>query len=206
MGRWGYSRRRVLEHTAGIAIQDLKHYKLLNRDGAVIGDWKYTLTLKTTCSNDHLADVHFTVQIVNRELFSEKNYIQFDYEYQGQPVSFRHPIEIQRVHLGGYRYYFRCNAVKDGRHCNRRVKALYFGWHVWACRHCLELVYQNCRYSRDIIRYSYCADTFRKKAAILRQYNHPRKANRLQEKALYYEIEHERLFCETMQRRWGMLP
>jgi len=128
-----------------------------------------------------------------------KNFIQFEYNYQGQPVSFKQPIEIQPVHLGGYRYYFRCNCTKNGRYCGRRVKALYFGGNIWACRHCLELVYQNSRYHRDeAARLRNNAEVLQKKADTLRTYKHPRKANILERKAWDYEQAAEEAFLYRM--------
>lgn len=183
MGRDSYSHRRVIEFSAGVRIQDLINYGLTQKPCR--GSWNYNITRN---GYEQLADVTFTVQIINKERLSDKNFIQFEYDYQGQPVSFKQPIEIQPVHLGGYRYYFRCNCMKNGRYCGRRVKALYFGGHVWACRHCLELVYQNSRYHRDeAARLRHNAEVLQKKADTLRRYGHPRKANRLEWKVNEYE-------------------
>lgn len=199
MGRDSYSNRRVIEFSAGIRIQDLINYGLTQKPCR--GSWDYNITRN---GYEQLADVTFTVQILNKERLSDKNFIQFEYDYQGQHLSFKHPIEIRPVHLGGYRYYFRCDCTKNGRYCGRRVKALYFGGNVWACRHCLELVYQNCRYSRDdVSRYQFNANTLHKKADTLRQYGHPRKASQLEQKAWEYELLHNQVFTEIIQRRFG---
>jgi len=196
MGRDTYSHRRVLEFSAGVRIQDLKNYGLLNR-GSLKASWNYNIT--RGMYKENLADVTFTVQLSNTDRLSDKNFIQFEYNYQGQPVSFKQPIEIQPVHLGGYRYYFRCNCTKNGRYCGRRVKALYFGGNIWACRHCLELVYQNSRYHRDeAARLRNNAEVLQKKADTLRTYKHPRKANILERKAWDYEQAAEEAFLYRM--------
>ena len=198
MGRDTYSHRRVLEFSAGVRIQDLKNYGLLNR-GSLKASWNYNITQTRGMYKENLADVTFTVQLSNTDRLSDKNFIQFEYNYQGQPVSFKQPIEIQPVHLGGYRYYFRCNCTKNGRYCGRRVKALYFGGNIWACRHCLELVYQNSRYHRDeAARLRNNAEVLQKKADTLRTYKHPRKANILERKAWDYEQAAEEAFLYRM--------
>jgi len=194
MGRDTYSHRRVLEFSAGVRIQDLKNYGLLNR-GSLKASWNYSITRSGGLYKENLADVTFTVQLSNTDRLSDKNFIQFEYNYQGQPVSFKQPIEIQPVHLGGYRYYFRCNCTKNGRYCGRRVKALYFGGNIWACRHCLELVYQNSRYHRDeVARLWNNAEVLQKKADTLRTFKHPRKASRLEWKAYDYEFMADEAF------------
>ena len=197
MGRDSYSHRRVIEFSAGVRIQDLINYGLTQKPCR--GSWNYNITRN---GYEHLADVTFTVQIINKERLSDKNFIQFEYDYQGQPVSFKQPIEIQSVHLGGYRYYFRCNCTKNGRYCGRRVKALYFGGNIWACRHCLELVYQNSRYHRDeAARLRNNAEALQKKADTLRTFKHPRKANRLE----WRVYEYERAADEAMFHRMTSL-
>ena len=187
MGRDTYSHRRVLEFSAGVRIQDLKNYGLLNR-GSLKASWNYNITQTRGMYKENLADVTFTVQLSNTDRLSDKNFIQFEYDYQGQHISFKHQIEIQPVQLGGYRYFFRCNCTKNGIYCGRRVKALYFGGNIWACRHCLELVYQNSRYHRDeVARLRNNAEVLQKKADTLRTFKHPRKASRLEWRVYEYE-------------------
>lgn len=187
MGRDTYSHRRVLEFSAGVRIQDLKNYGLLNR-GSLKASWNHSITQTRGMYKENLADVTFTVQLSNTDRLSDKNFIKFDYDYQGQHISFKHQIEIQPVHLGGYRYFFICNCSKNGIYCGRRVKALYFGGNIWACRHCLELVYQNSRYHRDeAARLRHNAEVLQKKADTLRTFKHPRKANRLEWRVYEYE-------------------
>ena len=196
MGRYNYSHRRVIEQSAGIRIQDLINQGLTQKPCR--GIWNHNITR----GHEQLADVKFTVQIINKDRLSDDNFIQFEYEYQGKSISFKQPIEIQPVYLGGYRYYFRCNCNKNGNYCGRRVKALYFGGNIWACRHCLELVYNNCRHHRDETqRARINADYLQTKADTLRRYRHPRKANRLE----WRVYEYERAADEAMFHRLASL-
>ena len=176
MGRDSYSHRQILEFSAGIRIQDLLNYGLTRK----------TCHAKINCNitrngYEHLGNVVITIQIVNKERLNDKNFIQFEYVFREQFLSFKHQIEIEPVYLGGHRYYFRCS-------CGRRVKALYFGGNVWACRHCLKLVYQNSRFHRnEVTRLRHNAMLLQKKADTLRTLKHPQKAKRIESRAYEYE-------------------
>ncbi len=198
MGRWSYSDRRVLEYSASITIQDLIYYGIFIKD--------------------NIPDVlNYIITTQNRRIYTEKpvyvsqkvyikdneSYIQFQYDYKGQYKEIIHSIIKQPVNYGGYRYYFKCSSYKNNVYCGQLVKALYFGGNVFACRHCLELVYQNCRYNRDIIRHKYNAKIFKKKSDKLRQYGHPRKANILLKKSFEYETKFEDVFEGEILRRFG---
>ena len=45
--------------------------------------------------------------------------------------------------FGGWRSYFVCPGVKNGRPCNRRVTKLYLGGRYFLCRHCYDLAYAS---------------------------------------------------------------
>lgn len=202
MGRDSYSYRRIIEDVAGVRIQDLKNYGLLNK-GALNANWKYKINQGVFRAP---IEVSVYIQLLNTEHESAANYIHFDYEYKGNKISLRHPIEIQPVNLGGYRYFFKCDCIKGGHYCGRRVKALYFAGNVWGCRHCLELVYNNCRHHRNEgIRLRNNADTLHHRADILRRHGHPRKANILDLKALQYEIDADHAFMNRMTRYLNMV-
>ena len=200
MGRHPYSSRQIIEYSGGVYIRDLKNYGLLNQ-GPVTAQWNGHITRNNL---ESLAEVTFSVQILYSRHHPHNNFIHFEYDHEGQHITFKHIIEIQPVHFGGYRYFFRCCCKKNGIICGRRVKALYFGGHIWACRHCLELVYQNCRYSRDdASRYRNNAEILQKKAEVLRKYRHPRKANLLHWKAWKYLGLSDQAFTIKFQRRFG---
>lgn len=199
MGRDSYSHRRILEYSAGIRIQDLKDYGLLNR-GSLKARWNLSITQTRGVFKETLADCIFTVQLSNTDRLSNKNFIHFDYDYHGQHISFKHLIEIQPVHFGGYRYYFKCCCTKNGQYCGRRVKALYFGGTVWACRHCLELVYAACRLHRDRMEYGERARILQARAERYRRNKHPRKAKRLLRIAEEYEYRADIAYCEIAEK------
>ena len=133
-----------------------------------------TITRTMGGQTQPLANVKYTVL-----LSDEEKSIRFEYDFNNRHYDFKHPIIKQPVNFGGYRYFFRCNCTKNGRYCGRRVKALYFGGNIWACRHCLDLVYYSCRYHRDGYEYLHKAELLEQKAKKLRERKHPRKAERL---------------------------
>ena len=45
--------------------------------------------------------------------------------------------------FGGWRAYFVCPGVKNGRQCSRRVSKLYGGGRYFLCRHCYDLAYAS---------------------------------------------------------------
>ena len=177
MGR--YSRRRILENSAGISIRDLLNSGYLKKLSIGVS----TLTLTRSHQSGILATVEMKVQVTSRDRFSEENYIQFSINGES---AIRHSIETIPCHLGGYRFYFRCSCYKNKAYCGKRVKSLYFGGHIYACRHCLDLSYQQARDHRSFMYASHITDKLMKRADNLRQTGHPRLANRLYIKAEKY--------------------
>jgi hypothetical protein len=177
MGRDSYSPRKVIEHSAGITIQELKAAGLLTGKD-LTANWNYTLVTMKDGQGD----------------------IAFKYNYNGQDYSFKQRIVRQPVFLGGYRYYFKCDCTKGGRYCGRLVKALYWGGDVYACRHCLDLVYYACRIHRDRMEYSERARTLQARAERYRKNKHPRKANRLLWTAYEYENKADIAVCGMLEK------
>ena len=168
MGLISYSSRNIIEHSAAVTIQDLLSAGLLGRDGHA--SWTHSIKR----NEEKLTDVYFNVKTKG-----DNSFIGFRYHYEGQDNDFKQRIVRQPVHFGGYRHFFQCGCTKNGQYCGRLVKALYWGGHVFACRHCLNLVYLACRSHRDWMAYSDRADALKKKAERYRRNKHPRKANRL---------------------------
>lgn len=185
MSRSAWTHRKVLEHQVSVQMWTLT--KTLNTPPPFKAYWENSLSL----NGNLLADVKYTLNIKNRDKISTQNYIQFEYEYKGQHYKMQQPIEAQPVNLGGHRFYFRCMCTHNGKFCGKRVKALYFAGHIWACRHCLELRYIKSRYSRDTVKYLRCKEYAEKKAKQLKANQHPRLANRMIEKAMYYDRRHQ---------------
>jgi len=190
MGRDSYSPRRILEHSAGITIQDLKAAGLLTGKD-LIANWNYTLSR----GNDLLCRVYCTVTMKDWQ-----GDIAFKYNYNGQDYSFKQRIVKQPVHYGGHRYYFKCDCTKNGQYCGRLVKALYWGGNVYACRHCLDLVYSACRNHRDRMEYSERARILQARAERYRRNKHPRKANRLLWIAYDYENKAKIALCGMLEK------
>jgi len=168
MGRSSYSTRSVIEYSTAVTIQDLLSAGALKR--ACDAYWTYGIF----GDGEKLVDVSANVRFRGDDSF-----IGFRYHYKGRDHDFKHQIVRQAVHFGGYRYFFQCGCVKDGQYCGKRVKALYWGGHVYACRHCLELVYLSCRYHRNFMEYRLRANALEKKTRAYRRNRHPRKANQL---------------------------
>ena len=200
MGRKSYSNREVLENSAEISISDLLDIGLL-KDNYCLASWKHNIT---SSRQGIIAEVETSVCFGGPEREQSLNYIQFDYRYSGKNFRVRHPIEIVKGTFGGHVYYFTCSCYKNDVYCGARMKKLYFGGHVWACRHCLELVYQNCRYKGDVVQNLYNAEKWEKKAEKLKRANHPKKAKKAMEKANVYREKHEIVFSLEARRRFGL--
>jgi len=158
-------------------------------------NWNHTL-LKGA---DFLCHVYCTVTMKNGQ-----GDITFKYNYNGQDYLSKQRIVKQPVFLGGYRYYFKCNCTKNEQYCGRLVKALYWGGDVYACRHCLNLVYSACRTHRDKMEYSERARILQARAERYRKNKHPRKANRLLWIADEYEYKASVTLCETLGKLTGI--
>jgi hypothetical protein len=189
MGRSSYSSRRIIEHSAAVTIQDLLSAELLGRD--CNASWTHSISR----NEEKLTDVHFNVTTKGDDSF-----LGFRYNYDGRDNDFKHRIVRQPVHLGGYRYFFECGCTKNGQYCGRRVKALYWGGHVYACRHCLDLVYLSCRAHRDAMEYSVRASALENRAKAYRRNRHPRKSNRLLWLADEYMERGNIAFCQVASK------
>jgi len=178
------SARKVLDHSFALTIQDLIAYKILSGK-----DLKATWTNSIYRNDEKATDVSYYA-IVTSELI----YVNFKYRYNGNDCDFSHKVVRQPVNLGGYRYYFKCGCSTNGIPCGRQVKALYWGGNVFACRHCLKLVYLSSRIHRDRLEYGERARALEKKAERYRKNKHPRKANRLLWLAQDFHEEHAKRF------------
>lgn len=69
------------------------------------------------------------------------------HHYSGENRVYNYTIELQTTPLpwGGVRYWFTCPLVRDGKHCERKVGALYLSpsGRFFGCRHCYDLTYKS---------------------------------------------------------------
>lgn len=166
MGRCQGLGRNTVEDTGGFSIADLKAWGFIHEGATARG----SLTLSR--NGEKTGSIGLEVR-----LDKSYSYAEFDYRLDGKPVKYSHGLMTVRPHFGGRRYYFRC------RNCLSCVTALYLRGGYYACRKCHGLVYEssqkhNCPYA-GLTR----ALTLEKRAEKLRERGHPRKANRLLERA-----------------------
>jgi hypothetical protein len=116
---------------------------------------------------------------------TENRYIQFNYIFNDKSIEFKHFIEAVPCNIPGYRFYFRCSASTNDAYCGKRVEHLYFwssDYHnnsIYACRHCLNLVYTASRHHKTLYEYMEKSRAMEKKIKYLKSWNHLKKANRL---------------------------
>lgn len=71
-------------------------------------------------------------------------------------VDYPIPLDYTECNFGGYRPWFRCPGVVDGKRCGRRARKLYLPHRRWAeyylCRHCYDLGYTSSRTSGDNVK------------------------------------------------------
>jgi len=177
MGRSTYSGRGLVEHRANVSIRFLLDKNLLNR-GRLQATWESGINQTRGEWSEKIARVKYNLQVLSEPgTAGVIGKMIFETDYKKQRYTSYHLIEAQPVNLGGLRYYFIC-----GR-CGRRVKAIYYGYTGWACRHCCQLVYEASREHRNPFYLRSAAESSRKKAEYLRNTNHPRLANRMDAKA-----------------------
>ena len=180
MGRDSYSCRDILEHCVDIKIQDIQVPKAL-REKHCQGEWE----INYWRGDEQVAKGRAAVVMHDPQLGS---FIEFKYHADGRDYHYRQDIVRIPAHYGGHRYYFQCCMSRGSFYCGRRVKTLYFTDTVYACRHCLRLVYLASRLHRDRVEYSERGRALEKRAERYRRNSHPRIANRLLWKAEnYYE-------------------
>lgn len=194
MGRNSYSSRRIVEYSYSIRIEDLAEAGCFTR-GPCTGTGSGRIGYKGSEDEAPIAEYSFTITIgpkvseIAEELGGIRipamdSFIALEHDYKGRHYSGKHYIDRLPVHFGGFRWYFRCG------NCGRRVKALYFGWNKWACRHCCGLVYRSSREHRNSMDKWNAAEIAEKRAEILRGRKHPRLANRLEWEACYLYGKH----------------
>lgn len=73
--------------------------------------------------------------------------VRLDYSIRGEPLTSTVRLLETRPNYGGFRWWFRCPLVVNGRTCGRRVLKLYLppGGKWFGCRSCYRLTYTSCQ-------------------------------------------------------------
>jgi hypothetical protein len=179
--------RDMIEETPRITIADLRAWGFIpgpgeERTGIVTlsRDGEETGRLQATARIDGLG-----------------SFIRFDYLLgeERTPVAHEHGLEPFPCHLGGHRLYFRC------KYCARRVTALYLSGGYYACRHCHRLAYMVSQEHGTLSEMIDRAHHLRARAKRLREYRHPRKANRLLARAGDLEVRSNGVLAAWLGRK-----
>ena len=186
MARYRGLGRDTVEETTRLTIDDLKGWGYLH-EGFKTGlltlsrGGQKTGSLGIRVSLDYPGTLsEGTFYISGRAVdyrYQKGGSIEFEYRLDGEPVKYRHYLELFPCHLGGHRLFIRC------RHCNRRVRALYLKGGYYACRHCQRLTYEARQEHGGYLETLSRAFRFERRAEELRKRGHPRKANRLLERS-----------------------
>ena len=176
MGRHYGLGRDAIEETSRLTIDDLRTWGFLSKTPR-----ERTGTNTLSRNGEKTGSVGVIVEIMEVEK-PWHSYIEFSYRLDRKPIEYHHIIELFPCYFGGDRFYFRCT------YCNRRVTALYLSGGYYACRHCQRLDYEVSQKHRSRFEKRYRAQALRDRAEQLRKYGHPRKANRLLERAYRLEL------------------
>jgi len=167
MGRHYGLKRDTIEETSRLTIDDLRIWGYLHL-GFRLGNLTFSRGGEKTGS------LSFAVRLDEWGGTIKFNYLL---GHEKKPVEYEHRIEAFPCHFGGHRYYFEC------RHCRRRVTVLYLSGGYYACRHCQRLAYEASQRHRAPFEILNRALNLENRAKELKKYGHPRKANRLLERA-----------------------
>ena len=167
--------RDMIEETPRLTIDDLRAWRFIPGAGE---ERSGTITLSR--NGERTGSLQATVR-----MDGTMSFIRFDYLLgeDRKPVTHQHGLEPFPCHFGGHRLYFRC------KYCGRRVTALYLSGGYYACRHCHRLAYMVSQEHGALCERIDRAHDLRKRADRLREYCHPRKANRLLARVAELEVE-----------------
>ena len=174
--------RLVLEDTCRITIQELQAQGAL-RPGNIT---------RALVFIDSRVPISYQIQ-TSLDDINETGTIEFSYSRNNVPISYQHGIEFLPCNFGGYRFYFLCGK------CHSRVTALYLVQGYFACRHCHRLVYRACREHRNPLELLLRSRDLKARAKRLQRNRHPRKANRLNDRAFRYEWMSYRILADYLE-------
>ena len=136
--RWaGHEKAATVEESLALDVADLVRLGLLLREPATVSrsvSWTVSVTGETRASVYLTADT----------LHGGSPSVDFRYNANGTPMSYRVLLESTRPPLGGRRWWWVCPLAVNGRPCGKRVQKLYLppSASVFGCRSCHGLAYR----------------------------------------------------------------
>lgn len=147
MGRWLYSNRYQTIDCKSLDLQWMNKQKMLEN-----GSYPFQ-----TITWDMKGEKTGAVGIIINKKKNMISGINFQYTYTNHETGDQEEMDYEiklvttKCNYGGFRYWFKCPLVVNGRYCGRRVRALYLPpfQKYFGCRHCYNLVYPSQRINRQ---------------------------------------------------------
>lgn len=99
-------------------------------------------SLKWTYDDGSTSGISYSASLYER-------YINLSYKIDGRPISYKVEIKNTPCHFGGFRFWFICPLIYNGRRCGRRVGVLYLNGDYFGCRQCHDIAYRSQYERRD---------------------------------------------------------
>lgn len=136
MGRWRYSHRDTVEECLIIDIYFLKKHNYLkfSQNGEI--QWSDNSGFKSSMG-------------IKSTVWEEPESITFSYTVtksstnEKEDFNYTIPLVKTSCNFGGFRYWFKCQGIRNNIYCGRRVAKLYRApsGNYFICRHCYDLTY-----------------------------------------------------------------
>jgi hypothetical protein len=123
----------------------------LVRDGLLVPGRSGVLTWSNTSTGKQVSSAIYSVTS------TEHDGLMFRLSYRlVESDEVELPIVLQRTrpYLGGWRWWFTCPLIINGRPCRRRVGKLFLSGKYFGCRHCHGLTYRSCQEAHQVERLS----------------------------------------------------
>ena len=111
------------------------------------GVWQSgSVTWFNSATHKKTSTIGYEVNTKTADLWMRLHYTFVDSQEQ---VDYKIGLQVTRPNFGGFRWWFTCPLVVDGKSCNRRVGKLYLppGGNYFGCRKCYDLTYTSCQES-----------------------------------------------------------
>jgi len=136
MGRINWSDRRLVEDCQSIDISTSLFHESLDSGDKVSLSWNSGLKAEIQiCRSFPESQIrHFVLSLKYFDIFRNKQV------NNSQIIQ----VTTSPCNFGGYRHWFHCPMMVDGKPCGRRVRKLYrpLGSPYFGCRHCHDLTYR----------------------------------------------------------------